>query len=743
MTSLVATLLVAVSTAWAFGRVFEGKVPTLRLLAAGIVSALLAWSLERRSLLLAVTVSAALMVAAVGFFVFRDTTWHGLPTLETLRQAASAAAEVGEQARIQVAPTPAVPPLLLAGITAVWAAVFSCHSLAFRAGSPLLALVPPVALLAFADTVLEEFTKPLYGILFLVAALAVALADGLRRVQGWGPIWAGPGSRNQLTSPTGRGARRVAAGTVLVALVSPLLIPGFGSKAVFDLSRVNGGDGSINVNPLVSIGSQLNAAQPIEVFKVRTPRAMYWRMIALPDFDGTTWHPDLTDPGQELRDGVVPLERPAVASESITHEFEVISTLNYPWLATPYPPTSIITDRPVRWIAGTESAEVDEPLRAGDTYTVTSVVPQPDAETLQRLDSSSLPTDPALTRLPAGMPPRLLALAVRWTRNSPTIFEKVLAIQDHLGDSDAFTYSTHVNYTDDISTLVKFLFQTRRGFCQQYASAMAVLLRTIGIPARVAVGFTAGTETDVGVRTVSTTDLHSWVEVPFPGYGWLSFDPTPNFRDPASATYQISSAVRACDRTLGNCPGKPDNNDNIDPGRNNATPPPVNLHHRSGADPGSTESGAGITAPNGRSWIQRPAFVLGAFGLAAVAVLLSIPLARAVTRRRRLRRAGVDPRRLVLATYDVFTERAGVLGLGRDPGETPGEYRDRAEGSGRISPGGLDRLTRIAVRAAFSPHATSVDDAQDATSDAEQTLLELRRSTPMVRRVTGSYRLER
>jgi hypothetical protein len=94
---------------------------------------------------------------------------------------------------------------MLASIVAMWAAIFSCHALAFRAGSPLLALLPPVVMVAFADTVLEEFTKPLYGVTFLAAALAIIFADALRRVQGWGPVWTGPGSRARLSATASRG----------------------------------------------------------------------------------------------------------------------------------------------------------------------------------------------------------------------------------------------------------------------------------------------------------------------------------------------------------------------------------------------------------------------------------------------------------------------------------------------------------------------------------------------------------
>ena len=190
--ALLAVCAIAIATAFAFGRVFVGHGATWELMAVALISALIASALERRNLLLATVVSAVGLAVVIGLFVFPGTTWHGLPTLETLRHALDASHLVGEQARIQVAPSPPLKPLMLASIVAMWAAIFSCHALAFRAGSPLLALLPPVVMVAFADTVLEEFTKPLYGVTFLAAALAIIFADALRRVQGWGPVWTGP-----------------------------------------------------------------------------------------------------------------------------------------------------------------------------------------------------------------------------------------------------------------------------------------------------------------------------------------------------------------------------------------------------------------------------------------------------------------------------------------------------------------------------------------------------------------------
>ena len=90
---------------------------------------------------------------------------------------------------------------------------------------------------------------------------------------------------------------------------------------------------------------------------------------------------------------------------------------------------------------------------------------------------------------------------------------------------------------------------TRAGYCQHYAGAMALMLRTLGVPARVAVGFTAGTW-KAGVWTVTDQQAHAWVEAWFAGYGWLAFDPTPG-RGTLSAVYTLASDSADAVRALG------------------------------------------------------------------------------------------------------------------------------------------------------------------------------------------------
>jgi transglutaminase-like putative cysteine protease len=127
--------------------------------------------------------------------------------------------------------------------------------------------------------------------------------------------------------------------------------------------------------------------------------------------------------------------------------------------------------------------------------------------------------------------PRIRALTHRLTGSAHTEFSRAKAIWAYFTDgTHGFSYSLSTAPKTSPNALADFLFHGKRGFCEQYASAMAVMLRTIGIPSRVAIGFTpgaAGGSGAPGTRTITSRDAHAWVEVFFPGYGWQTFDPTP------------------------------------------------------------------------------------------------------------------------------------------------------------------------------------------------------------------------
>ncbi|MGZ5213519.1 MAG: DUF3488 and transglutaminase-like domain-containing protein [Actinomycetota bacterium] len=742
-----AVCAIAIATAFAFGRVFAGHGSTWRLMGVALASALVAGALERRNLPLATLVSAAALAVVIGLWLFPGTTWHGLPTLDTLRHALDASHLVGEQARLQVAPSPPLRPLMLASIVAMWAAIFSCHALAFRAGSPLLALLPPIAMLAFADTVLEELIKPLYGVAFLAAALAIVFADALRRVQGWGPVWTGPGSRARLSATASRGARRVAVAAVSTAMILPFLVPGFGSKAIFDISSTTASD-RVRIDPLVSIKASLTRKDPIEVFQVQADAPSYWRMLSL-TFDGDEWRPDLIDLGDTVTPDTI-LSGGIVGTEPMEQTFTISSDLGYPWLPVAYSPQQIdVPDTSVRYNSSTGTATLDGPLDAGAEYRATSVRVQP---TPTQLAAVVFP--PPAQNVPStslqGVPPDVVAgiraIAERWTAGATNDYERVLAIQDHLSDDTEFTYDTTVPARDDSYTILEFLTTTKRGFCQQFASAMAVMLRTLEFPSRVAIGFTPGQQDpDTGAWHVTTSELHSWVEVLFPTYGWLAFEPTPGRTNPVADGYQHPSV--SCAPGTPGCPATEGGGGAEAPGATgNADGLPRQLQNLA-----RREFSAGLPLSPlppreavGDRGMRVPAGVVILFLLAlSLVVALAIPPVRALRRRAKLRRAGREPRALILATYDVFAERAADLGHPKTPGETLEEYRRRLAAGGLITDGHLDRLTSIAGRAAYASTEPAASDVRAASDAATTVLHDLRERTPIGRRIAGQYRLRR
>jgi len=749
--ALAATCAIAIATAFAFGRVYAGHGSTWRLMFVGLLSAVIACALERRNLLLATLVSLAVLAIVIGHVVFPATTWHGLPTLETLRRAADASRLVGEQARLQVAPTVPLRPLLLAGIVAMWAAIFSCHALAFRASSPLLALLPPIALLAFADTVLEELTKPVYGVVFLAAALLVVFADALRRVQGWGPIWVGPGARARLSATASRGARRVAIATIAAAAFVPVLVPGFGSKAIIDINASSKGD-LVRIDPLVSVGAALNRTDPVEVFQVTSNIASYWRMLSLPTFDGQTWRPDNSSPGADVTPETT-LVSAAPGSQTIDQVFRVSTGFaDPPGLPVAYPPEHIdLSGSDLRYDPETGTASFDGNLDAGTVYHVTSVAVQPTSAQLaavvfptpaQNARYTALPDDPTIDQIKQ--------IAEAWTADATTDYQKVVEIQDRLNDTRVFTYDKTVPRRDDSYTLVDFLTTFRRGFCQQFASAMGVMLRTLGIPTRLAEGFTAGEyDPTTNVRHVSTDDMHVWVEVLFPTYGWLAFEPTPGRTNPIAGDYQHPSI--ACAAGAGGCgsPGSTGGGGGSGGTSRNPGRIPqrlINLINR-GFNGGIVPPGRGGKHPEGSQPATAPSHrptgpILLLLLAATVVALLLIPPIRALRRRSRLRRAGRSPRRLILATYDVFAERAADLGFPRGPGETLEEYRWRIAREGIPTDERLDRLTAIAGRAAYGAAEPGQDEAREAADAAARAIRELRGRTSLRRRIVGQYRLK-
>jgi len=753
---LAAVAGLSVATALAFGRVFTGRQATLELVAAALASVAIAALFERRGLLLATLASLVGLALAITWIVVPQTAWYGLPSIHTLRAIGRSLEFVGQQARVRVAPTPPLPPLMLAAVTAVWTAAFSSHALAIRAGSPLLAILPPIALVGFADTVLEDGARPVYAIILLAAALAVVFADGLRRVRQWGPVWSGSRTRRLGTSV--RGSRSVALAVIAAAVLVPGLLPGFRSGPLVDFST--SGDEGAGLDPFISIHAQLTDDEPVrDLFEVRTPDPQYLRMYTLDEFDGEGWRS--SDPtGSDGQTLTVPTVLPQPSSyapppdsQTQPYTFTVLTDFDashaLPMAQTPEQITAgDLGD--VTWDPARGQAFVDGGLDAGLEYTVRSRVVVPTAEQLERVHNLTSLQYGQWTRLPGEdvLDPRIEQLAKAWTADAASDYEKVLAIQQHF-HSDGFQYSTDVDVADDPDALLTFLTQTKAGFCQQYATAMAVLVRELGLPARVAVGYQSGTLQDDGRYLVQSDDAHAWVEVYFEGYGWLQFEPTPGH-----GTHPNADPGTYLNPAKGST--NPDGT-STDPG-NNAGVGGANgtdceaaatarerqlcqIENRPQRGPGDFVPlpTVGTTQTDGSGYSVPYRWIFLGLLIALGVLLIVVPIAKSVWRRRLLRRSR-EPREHVLAAYRVFDGEAADLGLGRRDGETLDEHRARLAAAIAFTDGHLGRLTTQATRAAYAAQAPTPEEAKASVEDAHRAIRELRKDAGLIRRIVGTYR---
>jgi hypothetical protein len=129
-------------------------------------------------------------------------------------------------------------------------------------------------------------------------------------------------------------------------------------------------------------------------------------------------------------------------------------------------------------------------------------------------------------QLPDQLDRRIPDLARRMSAGAKNAYDQSLAIESYLRAN--FTYTLNLTGKPGKDPLAHFLFETRAGHCEYFATAMAVMLRTLGIPSREVNGFLPGEYNDVGGDyIVRASDAHSWVEAYFPGSGWVTFDPTP------------------------------------------------------------------------------------------------------------------------------------------------------------------------------------------------------------------------
>ena len=174
---------------------------------------------------------------------------------------------------------------------------------------------------------------------------------------------------------------------------------------------------------------------------------------------------------------------------------------------------------------------------------------KPDLRDLNKAVAGT-PADAAVTAaVPPDLPDSLIQLANRITAKADTAAEKAAAIQAYLRSSQ-FTYSTEPLPGSGYEAMQNFLLRDRKGYCEQFASAMAMMARVVGIPSRVSVGFLPGEQDEDGWK-VSIRDMHAWPELYFANYGWVRFEPTPASVTGSAPAWTVQDSGSSGDDPIG------------------------------------------------------------------------------------------------------------------------------------------------------------------------------------------------
>jgi len=320
--------------------------------------------------------------------------------------------------------------------------------------------------------------------------------------------------------------------------------------------------------------------------------------------------------------------------------------------------------------------------------------------------------DDGTTFVPAAQYAPLYRQARRVVGRPRNPYAAVVALEAWFRTGGDFTYDERPPISAGPPPLVSFVTQTRRGYCQHFAGAMALMLRYLGIPARVAAGFTTGRfNQDAGEWTVADTNAHTWVEVWFDGYGWLPFDPTPG-RGRLRGSYTVSSLFFDVDGAAASFAGAAATaalGFEILRSRADGGPPDDRVR---GADPGVESDSAGTRTTSG-SDDRNDVRVLGILLLAGGGMLTALWLAK--TGKRRARYLTSDPRRLAFAVRAELVDYLADQSVGMSPSATPAELGAGIRDSLRVD---ADRLAGALGAARFGP----ADEAEEAARVARQEL---------------------
>ena len=478
----------------------------LTMLGAALVALLVGSAGRYRFVLILPATAAYTLFVVYGWPPFTWRAWRGL--FWEIGTDVYKAAGIMYMERV---PYDLAPGLFVVLIPAVMIVAAFATSATLYEESPVVSVAVLGLTIGVISTVGFEVGAGPYFALFLVAAVALLLAAG---------------SSGNLARPG------LMAGIAVVAIV--LVIPKAPiadttiSPGLIDWTRIGTG-GTSQLDVQADVGDYLTSGRDAELLRIRSDEPLRWRAGTLDYFDGYRWQ-DTTEREQGYGEEVGPL----VETEIVRQSVEVVDAQTdrvfggYRITSTSVPDAEENTDG--SWSIGGTFGE-------GDTYWLLSEVPQPSEEQLW-----SAGTDyPASVRekylqLPSNTPPIVAKRAREIERryDPATPYDRARAIERYLRYDGGFIYNLNVSYRRADAAVEEFLGEGKEGFCTQFATSMALIAREMDLPSRVVYGATQGQQVGPDEYLVTGHNMHTWVEIYFPGVGWYPMDPTPGFSMPTT-----------------------------------------------------------------------------------------------------------------------------------------------------------------------------------------------------------------
>jgi hypothetical protein len=695
-----------------FARIFDKWAFFGPLALAAAAAHLLAIAARRLRLGLAASSVLSLfgLVVLGAVLFYASTTNHGIPTATTWDAFTAQLAEAWHRFDSVVAPVSSDGGELVAAFIAVWVASHLADAFAFRGGALIEALVPGGLLFIFCAALAADRNRLTSAALVLAAGLVFALVFSADRRSASGS-WLATDERSA-TSALLAGGSMLVLGAVVAGLALGPVIPGAHDAALIDLQGTGGNPARVTLSPLVDIRGRLSDRSEVEVFAVRADRSSYWRLTSLDIFDGKIWRSEIN---YRKANGKLP-SKPAqnVVLRQLNQQF-TIEALGGIWLPAALTPAFESGADKVSFDPGSSTLITGDATPNGMRYIVASSLPEISAAVLQK---ASDPPPPSIAKrylqLPDDFPDSLRRQAAAIVGTAATPFEKALTLQNYFRTN--FTYDPTVLLGHSDAAIEAFLAQ-KAGYCEQFAGSYAALARALGLPARVAVGFTPGALGSDGQYHVLGKHAHAWPEVYFTGIGWVPFEPTPGRGDAGSASYTGVPAAQA-----GDFGSDPSATSSTTANTGTTTPNSKGPGPRDPSNfPSLPNSGSSSSTSKGAPSPWPGRILYGALWVLAAAILWPIVLGtvRRQRRRRRWMAAGTDRDR-VLAAWDDAVERVGVAGVRPGLGETRREFSRRVQGRLGIAAAPLTTLADAADVAGFAGEPVDASAVSGARAVVEQ-----------------------